>query len=373
MQYLAEKLFDGSHMKYQQVIDLENGKIIGMRDAVDGDSGCKLSGLLTPAFIDVQVNGGGGSLFNNDPSLACIKTMIAAHRQFGTGSMLPTLITDDLAVMSHAADAIAQAIALNVRGVLGVHFEGPHLCEGRKGIHPSKHIRQISDEEMRIFTRKDIGQVCVTVAPDNVSSDIIEALVRENVIVSLGHSNATDTQTFDALSAGATGFTHLYNAMSPLQGRASGMVGAALLDDSSYCGLIADNEHVSINSGKLAIKCKTPEKLMLVTDAMAHVGCNEAVLPFAGMDITRVGNKLTINNGTLAGSALDMLSAVKNAVNLLDCSLAQALKMASTTPANFLKLAHQKGRIEIGHDADWLLLDKELNISSMILNGEVVK
>ncbi|GBL04555.1 N-acetylglucosamine-6-phosphate deacetylase [Glaciecola sp. KUL10] len=370
MKYFVKRLFDGKQFKQNQLITVENGKVASLSSSDNDEDVQVIEGILAPAYIDVQVNGGGGALLNNEPSLSTIKTMLKAHQQFGTGSMLPTLITDDIDVMKRTADAVASAIAQGVKGVIGVHFEGPHLSGPRKGIHPLEHIRKITDEEMKIFTRKDLGQVCVTVAPENVSLACIESLVRENVIVSLGHSNASDQQTFDAIEAGATGFTHLFNAMSPLTSRASGVVGAALLDDSAYCGLIVDNEHVSINSCKLAIKCKGPEKIMLVTDAMAHVGSSDTTLPFAGMDITRVGNKLTIEGGTLAGSALDMETAVKNAVNLLGCSIGQALQMATSTPAAFLNMQAQKGAIDIGLDADWVQLDDSLSVTRLFIAGQ---
>jgi N-acetylglucosamine-6-phosphate deacetylase len=372
MQYFVRQVFDGVNMKHNQCIDVENGQVLRVSHGEKTPENIELTGLLAPAYIDTQVNGGGGELFNNNPSVQAIKAIVKAHQQYGTGAMLPTLITDNLHTMTAAANATSEAIAQKVPGVLGVHFEGPHLSGSRKGIHPLKQIRRISDEEMQIYTRKDLGQVCVTVAPENVSVECIALLVRENVIVSLGHSNASDEQTFAALAAGATGFTHLYNAMSPLQGRASGVVGAALLDNDSYCGLIVDNEHVSINSCKLAIKCKSAERTMLVTDAMAHVGSDLNTLPFAGMDITRTGDKLTIEDGTLAGSALDMQTAVKNAVTLLGCSLEQALRMASSSPANFLNIGHKKGKIAQGQDADWVLLDKELNVTNLYIAGESV-
>ena len=366
MKYFAEKLFDGSIMLTNQLITTFNGCVISVDAGHANNADICIQGLLAPAYIDVQVNGGGGKLFNNAPNLDTLNCISDAHRKYGTGSLLPTLITDNIHVMQQAADAIASAIRAGTPGIIGVHFEGPHLSVPRRGIHPSEHIRDITDEEMRIFTRKDLGLVCVTVAPENVHLGTIEKLVSHNVIVCLGHSNATDQQAFDALFAGATGFTHLYNAMSPLLGRQSGMVGTALLSEDAYCGLIVDNEHVSINSCKLAVKCKTSKRLMLVTDAMSHVGSDESVLPFAGMDIQRVGNKLTLNDGTLAGSALDMQTAVQNAVNLLECPLVDALKMASTTPATFLGLGNTKGRIKKGFDAEWVVLDEGLNVIELI-------
>jgi N-acetylglucosamine-6-phosphate deacetylase len=196
--------------------------------------------------------------------------------------------------------------------------------------------------------------------------------VQANVKVCLGHSNASAAQTFAALQAGAQGFTHLFNAMSPLQSREAGMVGAALLDSSSYCGLIVDHEHVDITSCQLAMKCKTPDRIMLVTDAMSHVGSEQIELQFAGMQISRQGNKLTIEGGRLAGSALDMASAVRNSVQNLHCSVQDALKMASTTPATFLGLQQQKGFLAPGFDADWVVLTDQHYVNTTFIAGEQV-
>ncbi len=370
--FFAEQLFDGITIKTNQIIIVEDGTIHSIESAQLQHDAIQLSGLVAPGFVDVQVNGGGGVLFNNQPTLNTLMTMSRAHQQFGSTAILPTLITDDLATMQLAADAVASAIDTNVQGIIGIHFEGPHLSQPKKGIHPTQHIRQISPEEMAVFTRTDLGLVCVTLAPENVSIEIIAELVKAKVKVCLGHSNASATQTFAALQAGAKGFTHLFNAMSPLQSRQAGMVGAALLDTTSYCGLIVDHEHVDITSCQLAIKCKTPDHIMLVTDAMSHVGSEQIELQFAGMQISRQGNKLTIEGGRLAGSALDMASAVRNCVQNLHCSIQEAIKMASTTPATFLGLQQKKGYLAPGFDADWVVLTDQYFVIATYIAGEQV-
>lgn len=365
-------LFDGQEFKQNQCIRLVDGKITGINDGLAAQADEVIDGLLVPGFIDVQVNGGGGVLFNNRPHLSSLKTMSLAHQAFGTTSMLPTLITDAYHTMAAAAEAMAEAISSTMPGILGIHFEGPHLSQPKKGIHPQHHIRAITDRELDLFTRQDLGQIIVTLAPENVSPDVIAELVKQGVIVCLGHSNASAGQVARALQAGATGFTHLYNAMSPLTGREAGMVGIALLDDSSYCGLIVDHHHVSHASCKLAIKCKGADKIMLVTDAMSHVGSEQTTETFLNMEIVREGDKLTIAGGTLAGSALDMASAVRNTHKNLQIPLAQALQMASLTPAKFLTLDHQLGRIKPGYHADWLSLDTDLQVVQSWIAGEKV-
>ncbi|WP_299073171.1 N-acetylglucosamine-6-phosphate deacetylase [uncultured Paraglaciecola sp.] len=370
--YFAQRLFDGSTVKQNQLIKVNKGSIHSIESSQPLNQAIQLNGLVVPGFVDVQVNGGGGVLFNNHPSAETLVTMSRAHQQFGSTAILPTLITDDLATMQSAAHAVASAMEQKVPGIVGIHFEGPHLSQPKKGIHPQQHIRHISPAEMALFTRQDLGVVCVTLAPENVSIESIEELVSAKVKVCLGHSNASAQQTQAALNAGATGFTHLFNAMSPLQSRAAGMVGAALLDSSSYCGLIVDHEHVDIPSCQLAIKCKTPERIMLVTDAMSHVGSDQIALEFAGMQIHRQGNKLTIEGGRLAGSALDMATAVRNSIVDLGCAVEDALKMASATPAAFLGLQQQKGALAAGFDADWVVLTDQYQVDATYIAGQHV-
>ncbi|MGJ8681412.1 N-acetylglucosamine-6-phosphate deacetylase [Paraglaciecola sp.] len=372
MRYFAPQLFDGKSIKTNQIMTIENGLITSISPGQDSEADTLLKGLVTPGYIDVQVNGGGGVLFNNQPNIEALQTMSRAHQQFGTTTMLPTLITDDMEIMARAGEAIQQAIYNNMPSVVGVHFEGPHLSQPKKGIHPEQHIRHISDQELALFTRQDLGVVCVTLAPENVPCDIIKELVKNNVKVCLGHSNASYEQTMLAIEAGAQGFTHLYNAMSPLQSREAGMVGAALLDDQTFCGLIVDHEHVDSASCQLAIKCKSSERIMLVTDAMSHVGSDQIKLQFSGMDITRDGNKLTIEGGRLAGSALDMASAVKNTITHLGSPIEQAINMASFTPANFIGRQKSKGRLSVGFDADWLVLDENFQVNKTFIAGQCV-
>ncbi|WP_158968683.1 N-acetylglucosamine-6-phosphate deacetylase [Paraglaciecola sp. L3A3] len=372
MRYFAPQLFDGNNIKNNQVMTIKNGSIISVEDGLAESADIQLTGLVAPGFIDVQVNGGGGVLFNNQPTVGALQIISQAHQQFGTTGMLPTLITDKIATMSLATNAIQQAIAEKTPGILGVHFEGPHLSQPKKGIHPEQHIRHITDQELALFLRHDLGTVCVTLAPENVPCDIIQELVKSNVKVCLGHSNATVEQTQAAISVGAQGFTHLFNAMSPLQSRAAGMVGAALLDNNTYCGLIVDHEHVDIASCQLAIKCKTANKIMLVTDAMSHVGSDQVALEFSDMNISREGNRLTIEGGRLAGSALDMATAVKHTIEDLHCSKEQALIMASSTPANFLGKQQQKGYLTENFDADWVVLNHDFTVRETFIAGNKV-
>ncbi|WP_371186123.1 N-acetylglucosamine-6-phosphate deacetylase [Thalassotalea maritima] len=364
---VVKTLFDGQHWHQHVAVSIEHGRLTSIEPA--GNQEIAMNGIMVPGYIDVQVNGGGGVLFNNQPDLPAIKVIGSAHARFGTTAFLPTLITDDVSVMRQAADAVAQAIAENQTGVIGIHFEGPHLSEVKKGVHSSDFIRPISDDEMAIFCRSDIGVVIVTVAPEMVSVDDIQRLVSAGVTVCLGHSNADYATVQAALAAGATGFTHLFNAMSPFQSREPGMVGAALLDEHSFCGLIADGHHVHYQAAELAIKAKKTGKMMLVTDAMSPVGTEQQSFPFFGTRVTRTGDRLNAPNGALAGSCLDMASAVKNCIAYMNQSVDEALRMASLYPAKFLTLDSDYGHLATGARADFVILNDQFETMETVIAG----
>lgn len=363
---IAEQLFDGKTLHENHPISFEDGKIIAF-DTIKGAIENKVSGLLTAGFIDTQVNGGGGYLLNQDTNLHTLKAMTNAHAKFGTSSLLPTLITSDVRKIEQTANLISTALAQNTPGIIGVHFEGPHISEPKKGIHSSQQIRSISQQELDIYCRDDLGIKVVTLAPESVDCDIIKTLVASNVHVCLGHSNATFAQTQAALAAGASGFTHLFNAMSALESREPNMVGAALLDEQSWCGLILDGHHVHPSTAKLAYKVKAAHKMMLVTDSMSTIGSEQTNLQFDGHQISLTGDKLTSNTGQLAGSALNMITAVNNAVKMLNIPFIDALKMASLYPAQFLGIADSYGQLAIGSNAD-LTLISTTNSSPHIVN-----
>jgi len=352
---IADQLFDGKDIHTDRPISFEDGKIIAF-DTVAGAKELNVSGLLTPGFIDVQVNGGGGYLFNHETNIQTLTAMTKAHGKYGTTAFLPTLITSDLETLNCAADVISDAISKQLPGVIGVHFEGPHISVPKKGIHSAEHIRELSQQELELYCRDDLGVKIITLAPENVTVETIKILVENQVIVCLGHSNASYEQTQAALDAGATGFTHLFNAMSALTSREPNMIGAALLDEHSWCGLILDGHHVHQATAKLATQAKAKRKMMLVTDAMSTIGSGQSQFEFDGHQIQLSGDKLTSQTGQLAGSALTMITAINNAQTMLNVSLVEALKMASCYPAEFLNENHQRGQLSLGANADFTLL-----------------
>jgi N-acetylglucosamine-6-phosphate deacetylase len=326
-------------------------------------------GQLVPGFIDTQVNGGAGVLFNDAPTVDTIRAIGHAHRAFGTTGFLPTLISDDIEVVEAAIKSVEAAIAARVPGVLGIHLEGPFLNPKRCGIHDPKHLKKLSEAFLPHLKPVRGGATLVTLAPEQTTPEVIGALVSQGVIVAAGHTNATFAEMATALRAGVRGFTHLFNAMSPLTAREPGVVGAALLDPDSWCGIIVDGHHVDPMSLRVAMRCKRPERLMLVTDAMPPVGTEITAFALDGRPITVEGGVCRAADGTLAGTVLDLASAVRNCVRLLGCSVEIACRMASEFPADFLNL-RSLGRIAAGHCANLALLDADLRVQRTWIDGQ---
>jgi len=326
--------------------------------------------LLLPGFIDSQVNGGGGVLFNDAPSVEAIRAIGAAHRRFGTTGFLPTLISDDLDVVARAIAAVQGALEAGVPGVLGIHIEGPFLNVARKGVHDPAKLRELEPSAVGLLTSLQGGRTLVTLAPEMTTPEIIAALVKAGVVVSAGHTNATYAEISAALRHGLTGFTHLFNAMSQLTGREPGVVGAALDDRNSWCGIIVDGEHADPVVLRIALRCKRHDRFMLVTDAMPGVGTNSTSFYLQGRKITVTGLICVDEDGRLAGSNIDMASCVRNAMKLLHLPLPEAVRMASRNPAEFLGLAHELGHIRAGYRANLVLADHELNVLETWIDGK---
>jgi len=325
--------------------------------------------LLLPGFIDLQVNGGGGVLFNDAPSVESIRAIGAAHRRFGTTGFLPTLISADLHVVANAIAAVQAALAAKVPGVLGIHIEGPFLNVERKGIHDSEKFRELDSAAVELLKSLRGGRTLVTLAPEMTTPAMIRKLVDAGVVVSAGHTNATYEEIRDALHEGLTGFTHLFNAMSQLTGRAPGVVGAALDDPDSWCGIIVDGEHTDPVVLRISMRCKRHDRFMLVTDAMPGVGTNNKSFLIGSRKITISGNLCLDDDGRLAGSNIDMASCVRNAVSMLGLALPEAVRMASLYPAEFLGIAHDVGRIAPGFKANFVVADDQVQVSETWIDG----
>jgi N-acetylglucosamine-6-phosphate deacetylase len=357
-----------------RIVLIESGRIVALVGKDDprcaSASRRDLDGaLLLPGFVDIQVNGGGGVMFNDDPSVNTIRTIANAHRRFGTTSFLPTLISDDLVVAAQAISAVRNAMSENVPGVIGIHLEGPFLNEARKGTHAADKFRILDSDAVALLSSLNIGSTLVTLAPEMSTPAMIASLVSHGVNVAAGHTNATYAEMEIGLRSGITGFTHLFNAMSPLGSREPGVVGAALHDQNSWCGIIVDGHHVSTVALQIALRAKRNDRFMLVTDAMSNVGTSQKSFLLQGKKIIVSDGRCVDENGTLSGSALDMASAARNAVEMLNLDLAQAVHMASTYPAEFLGMGHELGKIAPGYRANLVLADDNLTVLDTWIDG----
>ena len=366
------RVFDGA-----MIVDGHSLVIAGKKIAAlvpDGDVPSdaavrRVEGLLAPGFIDVQVNGGGGVLFNDQRTAAGIAAIAAAHRPFGTTGIMPTLITDTRAHMAEAIGAARDALAAHVPGALGIHIEGPFLSPERKGVHDKRLFRDIEEEDIALVTSLRAGRTLMTLAPERVPLEAIARLTAAGVIVAAGHTAASYETVKAARAAGLAGFTHLFNAMPPLAGRAPGPVGAAMEDPQAFVGIIADLFHVSAASLRVAIAAHGWQRMVLVTDAMPSVGSDLTEFLIDGNVIIRKDGTLLRGDGTIAGSALAMATAVRNCVEALGLPLEAALAMASRAPAEYLRLDRELGRIAPGFRADLVLLDDDLEVVDTWIDG----
>jgi N-acetylglucosamine-6-phosphate deacetylase len=369
---VGAQVFDGTHLLEGRAVLVEGERIVGLPHEADLSAEIErrpVEGLLAPGFIDVQVNGGGGVLFNDVRKVEGLETIARAHRAFGTTGLLPTFITDTRESMAEAMEAMGEALAARVPGVLGIHVEGPFISLERKGVHNPAYIRPMEEEDFAILTSLKEGRTLVTLAPEQNDPAMVGRLASAGVLVCAGHTAGDYATIMEACRQGLRGFTHLYNAMPPLAGRDPGPVGAALDSKNTWCGLIVDGHHVSDAALRIAIAAKGTEHMMLVTDAMSVTGTDLSSFDLHGRTIYRKDGKLTIADGTLAGSDLDMASAVRNSVQRLGLALPDVLRMASLAPASFLKLDHELGRIAPGYRADLVLLDDDLQVRDTWIGG----
>lgn len=355
----ASHVFDGVALHRDTAVMIDGTSITALLPRADVPANAQVRALpdglwLAPGFIDTQVNGGGGVLLNDDPTPKGISAIVSAHRKFGTTALLPTLITDLPETTSRAIRAADEAAA-SMPGVLGIHLEGPFLSPERPGVHDPRRLRRPGNDDLAIITAKRRGVTLVTLAPEQVPNGFIAALAAAGVRVALGHSMATYAQTRSAMADGLTGFTHLFNAMRPLASREPGPITAALEDPAAWFGMIVDGIHVDPAVLRLALRGLAQP--MLVTDAMPPVGGGGSAFRLYGDEITVRDGRCFRRDGTLAGSMLDMASAVRNCVDLLGVPLTDALRFASSNPANFLGLGHTLGRLAPGCRADLVAFD----------------
>ncbi|WP_234185928.1 N-acetylglucosamine-6-phosphate deacetylase [Shinella sp. NM-101] len=370
------RIFDGDLWHENRALLIGNGKVAAIAALGDVPADARIvpmDGLsLVPGFIDIQVNGGGGVLLNEQPDVEGIRTICAAHARFGTTALLPTLITDSREVTATTIAAGLAAREARVPGFLGLHLEGPHLSVARKGAHDPAFIRPMeqADLDRIVAARRGLDVLLTTLAPENATNDQIGALHAAGVTVSLGHSDSGYETAAAAVEAGARMMTHLFNAMSQLGNREPGMVGAALDLGHLNAGLIADGYHVHPVSIGAALRAKRgPGRIFLVTDAMSPIGTDMTSFFLNGREIFREGGRLTLADGTLAGADIDMASCVRYMRDTVGVELEEALRMASLYPAEAIGMTGRKGRLTHGHDADFAVIDGGVNVVATWIGG----
>ncbi len=369
---IGARIFDGAAMQDDCALIIEGGRVSAiMRHAERPRGGEQIDlsgGVIAPGFIDAQVNGGGGVLFNATPTVEGIAAIARAHLAYGATSLLPTVITDAPGVLAAALEAARQASG-RVPGAIGIHVEGPYIDGRRKGVHPAGHIRAMKDEDVAQLIEAQCGVMMVTLAPAAASGAQIHALTRAGIIVSLGHADCSAEDALGAFASGASCVTHLYNAMSQLASREPGLVGATLASPQIICGFIADGQHVHAAAANAAFNAKGPQGIALISDAMPPAAGGPGEFQLMGRRVRRVGARLSAEDGTLAGAAITMLDAVRYVVRTLKRPLAEALQMATLTPARMLKIEDRLGRIRAGAAADLIHLRGDLSLAHIWKDG----
>ncbi|MBO6540265.1 MAG: N-acetylglucosamine-6-phosphate deacetylase [Rhizobiaceae bacterium] len=369
------RLFDGIAFRDGHHLLVEDGRVAAIEpgEPAPGAELVRLEGgIVAPGFVDVQVNGGGGILLNDDPTPQGLHRIAEAHRSFGTTALLPTLITDTKERTLAAIEAVA---ATDIPGVVGLHLEGPHLDPARKGAHPAYLMRSLSDDDVALYAeaRRRLGVLMITLSPAQASPEAVRKLVSAGVIVSLGHADCTADEADALFDAGAHGVTHLFNAMSGLSHREPGLVGAALARADVWGGIIADGHHVDPRVLTIALNAKQePGRLFIVSDAMALVGSEADVFPLHGRTVCRDRSgfcpKLMLEDGTLAGSDIDMGSSVRFMVERMVVPVEDALRRATADPADFLGIGHMCGRFAQGSRSDFVHLSDSLLVQGVWLS-----
>lgn len=365
----AARIFDGLGWRENAALVVGDGKVEGIAAPDDLPAGLPVvdadGSTLAPGFVDLQVNGGGGVLFNDAPDVRTIRTICAAHGRFGTTSLLPTLITDTRGATRAALEAGARAVQEGVPGFAGIHLEGPHLSVPRKGAHSADLIRRMDDGDVELLLsmRPALPALMMTCAPESVTREQVARLSAAGIRISLGHSDCSHATAVSYAASGARLVTHLFNAMSPLGHREPGLVGAALDCGSLSAGLICDGIHVDPAAMRIALRAKAgPGRIFLVTDAMATIGTDLGGFELNGRRVYRRDGRLVLADGTLAGADIDMAASVRILHCKVGVRLDTALAMASFNAAEALAIGDGRGRLAPGAAADIVELDDGLQV-----------
>ena len=374
--FTGAEVFDGHTHRGQAALLIESDRVTDVVERADIPEGYAHvvmdGGTILPGLVDLQVNGGGGVMLNSRPDVEAIKTLCAAHAACGTSAILPTLITDTREVMHRAVEAAVEATRRAVPGMIGLHLEGPHLAVSRKGAHMADLIRPMDEDDL-IFLEQTVGELptlMVTLAPESVTEDQVARLTAAGMTVSLGHSDTSYAAARRLVGSGARCVTHLFNAMSQISSREPGLVGVALESPELSAGLIADGHHVSIETINIALRSKVgPGRIFLVSDAMAVTGTSLTEFTLNGRRILRGGGRLTLEDGTLAGADLYLLSAVDFICHRVGLTLEEGFRMASLYPAQVIGREGEFGALKPGARANFLWLDADGKLGCTYIDG----
>lgn len=367
------KIYTGHDVLSQHAIVIESGKIAAIVACANLDQDLEIidldGAIVSPGFIDLQLNGCGGVMFNDEINIDALQTMHQANLKSGCTSFTPTLITSSNQDMQQAIEVARQYKELYQNQSLGLHLEGPYLNVEKKGIHNADFIRSSDEEMIQLMCDNHDVIATVTLAPEKTNPEHIQKLSKAGIVVSMGHTNATYTQARQGFVNGVSFATHLFNAMSPLTGREPGAVGAVYDTPEVYTGIIADGFHVDYANIRIAHRLKG-DKLILVTDATAPAGATMDHFIFVGKKVYYRDGKCVDENGTLGGSALTMIEAVKNTVEHVGIALDEALRMATLYPARAIGMDKQLGAIKSGMVANLAIFDKDFKVKATVVNGQ---
>lgn len=367
-------IFDGEKKHQNKALLINDDKLIGLVESTNIPSDYTIQdlhgGLLTSGFIDLQVNGGGGVLFNSSPDKTSLKIITDAHLKFGTTSIMPTVISDTPNAVKHCVEAVRDAIDNNA-SILGIHIEGPFFNPNRRGVHKPDYIRKPKNDDIAYLTSISSFSVMLTLAPEQVTTKQIKTLSDAGIKVLAGHTNADYDTLSKAINNGLSGFTHLYNAMGAATAREPSVMGAALALDQAIASIIVDGHHVHPEMVKLAYRCKPQGKLIFVSDSMASIDGDPEFQLYDKLIHAKNG-RVVNDEGTLAGSAITLIDAIKIAVNEISIPLEEALKMASLYPANYLGNGHKVGQIKAGYIADLVHLSKDFEVLNVWKSGILI-
>ena len=372
----GSKLFNGIDFIEHKVLLIDDQHIAGIvnEDAIPTDFLIKKldGGILSPGFIDLQVNGGGGKLFNNSPDKESLNTIISAHQYFGTTSIMPTVISDSLNILQKCTDTISNEIDNN-HSLLGIHIEGPFFNVKYRGVHQKQYINTINASYLNLFETLDKFPVMLTLAPECISIKQLKHLNSLGFKILAGHTDANYDQLEEAVKYGLDGFTHLFNAMGQISAREPGVVGSAFDFDETSASIIVDLHHVHPSLINLSFKQKPKGKLFFVSDSMATINHGEPSFELYDEVVSESNGRIINSEGKLAGSSITQIDAIKNAYQKCSIPLESAISMATLYPAEYLGVSDYIGQLKKGYRADLAHFDSNFHVQNVWLAGKQIK